>query len=299
MIAFGCVISDPAPYRDFAEHGIALAAEHDSQVLAFGAVGPVARGTNLVLEAAAACTGLEALVLVEAETQIVDPDLCAKLRAAFADPDVAVVGCAGARDVGSIAWWEGSVVMGNVTHVYAEMGGGVIPAFSWTDPAPAPAEVDAVDGMLLALSPWTVRNVRFDESLVLGHGYDVDYCLQVREQARKVIVADLQVAHHRSLELVRERELWVEAHMQFDAKWSGRVPGVAADERSAKERARRLEAEREAAHAVGRGRGLISEARILEHDRAMARFTNTLSWRITEPLRRYNQLRRMDAGGRD
>ena len=50
---------------------------------------------------------------------------------------------------------------------------------------PPPAEVDTLDGQLLVLSPWAVRNVRFDESLLLGHGYDLDFCLQVRAAGRK------------------------------------------------------------------------------------------------------------------
>jgi hypothetical protein len=292
MIAFGCVISEPEPYSHYAEPGIRLAAEADSEVFALGAVGPIGRGSNLVLDAAAAHDDLEALVLVEPETQIADPALCAKIREALAGPDVAVVGCAGATGVRSIAWWEGSIVTGHVMHHYTELGSGIVPAFSWAPRAPAPAEVDAVDGMLLALSPWAVRNVRFDEALVLGHGYDVDFCLQVRSERRKVVVADLEVVHHRPLELVGDRELWVEAHMRVAEKWEGRMPGVPADAADAKQRARRNEAEREAAHAVGRGHGLASEARILEHDRAIEQLTDTFSWRVTEPLRRLNRLRR-------
>ena len=87
-------------------------------------------------------------------------------------------------------------------------------------------EVDTVDGFLLVLSPWAVRNVRFDESLVLGHGFDLDYCLQVRAAGRKVVTADLRVVHHHSLELVSDLDLWVEAHMRVAEKWDGRMPGV-------------------------------------------------------------------------
>ena len=32
-----------------------------------------------------------------------------------------------------------------------------------------------------------MRNVRFDESLGALHGYDFDFCLQVREAGRKVV----------------------------------------------------------------------------------------------------------------
>ena len=37
-----------------------------------------------------------------------------------------------------------------------------------------------MDGFVIALSPWVVRNIRFDESLGQLHGYDLDFCLQVR-----------------------------------------------------------------------------------------------------------------------
>ena len=85
----------------------------------------------------------------------------------------------------SIAWWEGSVTWASSIHRYGEQGGGEVPA-SWNggeQPADArTGEVDTVDGFLLALSPWAVRNLRFDESLGLLHGYDFDFCLQVRRR---------------------------------------------------------------------------------------------------------------------
>ena len=57
----------------------------------------------------------------------------------------------------------GTVVSAPVIHHYEEHGGGELPAFSWTQREPPPAEVEAVDGQLLVLSPWVVRNLRFDE----------------------------------------------------------------------------------------------------------------------------------------
>ena len=95
--------------------------------------------------------------------------------------------------------------LASFVHRYAEHGGGDLPAFSWSwDEAPPYArigEVDTLDGFLLVLPPWTVRNVRFDESLGTLHGYDFDFCLQVREAGRKVITADFRAIHHHSLEL--------------------------------------------------------------------------------------------------
>ena len=53
MIAFGVSITDPEPYLEYAKPGIELAAEHDSEVFAFSAVGTVGRSNNLLLDAAA------------------------------------------------------------------------------------------------------------------------------------------------------------------------------------------------------------------------------------------------------
>ena len=60
-------------------------------------------------------------------------------------------------------------------------------------------EVDTLDGFLLVISPWVVHNIRFDESLgMLLHGYDFDFCLQVRDAGRKVVTSDFRAVHHHS-----------------------------------------------------------------------------------------------------
>jgi hypothetical protein len=291
VIAFGTSVGEPEPYRRWAEPGIRRAAEPDSAVFAFASAGPIARVYNLILEAATTQPDLEALVLVQSHVEISDPDLCDKLRRAFADSDVAVVGGAGATGVRSLAWWDGSVTAAPIVHRYEEHGGGELAAFGWAHPIAPPREVDAVDGTLLALSPWAVRNVRFDESLRHGHGFDVDYCLQVRAAGRKVLTADLRTVLHRSLELVGDLDVWMEAHVQLSKKWDGRLSAAAADEAGWKARARRAEAEREAARAISYSKALASDARALELERAMRAATETLSWRITAPLRRANALR--------
>ena len=135
-------------------------------------------------------------MLVHQDTEIVDADFCRRVRDALSDPTVGVAGCVGAIGVRSIAWWEGSVTLSSFANRYEEHGGGELPGFSWDwDEAPPYAqvgEVDTLDGFLLVLSPWTVRNVRFDEELSEFHGYDLDFCLQVREAGRRVITADLR-----------------------------------------------------------------------------------------------------------
>ena len=76
---------------------------------------------------------------------------------ARATPTSAVVGCVGAIDVRSIAWWEGSVTLASFINRYEEHGGGDLHSFSWTwEDAPPYAqtgEVETLDGFVLALSP--------------------------------------------------------------------------------------------------------------------------------------------------
>jgi hypothetical protein len=290
MIAFGAAITKPDVYRRCAEPGLLRAAEPGSQIYAMEGLDSIFRSYNALLDRAAEQADLEALVLVHQDAEILDADVCAKVREALRDPDVGVIGCVGALDVRSIAWWEGSVALASFVHRYDEHGGGDLAAFSftWADAPPyaRTGEVDTVDGFLLALSPWVVRNLRFDESLGRLHGYDFDFCLQVRDAGRKVVTADIRAIHHHSLELVSEPEEWVEAHMRVAEKWDGRIPGVGTAAGDWKERARRAEAERDAVRLRDHSNGLEAAARVHELERILDEATHSISWRMTAPFRR-------------
>jgi len=299
LIGFGVSISGAEAYRRYGQPGVRLASEPDSELFAYAAVEPIARTYNLILDAAAQREDLEALVLVHSHTEIVDASFCAKVREALADPDVGAVSSAGATGVRGIAWWEGDVVSAAVRHVYEEHGGGEMPALSWTQRKPPPAEVEALDGQLLVLSPWVVRNLRFDETLLLGHGFDLDFSLQVRSTGRKLMVADLHVAHHRSLELIADLEAWVEAHIRVAEKWNQALHEAAGDEAAWKQRARRAEAQREAARTVAFSERMKLDARLLELEQAFEAETGSASWRATAPLRFLNRRRREAAARRN
>jgi hypothetical protein len=260
MIAFGCSITSPEAYERFAGPGIRLAAEPDSRVFAHSAAGTIFRSYNLILEQVAALADLEALVLLHQDAEIVGADFCAQLRRALSEPDVAVVGCVGAAGVRSIAWWEGAVTRRG--------------------------QVDVLDGFVLALAPWTVRNLRFDESVgTRVRGHELDLCLQARAAGHKVLAADLPVVHRHSEVLVTRPESWMEDHMAVAERWD-------ADERDWKARARRAEAQAGAARLEGASKLLQAYARAEEQERELAALTDTLSWRLTEPLRRLNAARR-------
>jgi len=294
MIAFGCAITDEETYERCAAPGFRLASEPDTVVLAYAAVGSIFRSYNMVLDRAAERGDLESLVLVHQDAEIVDPDFIPKVREGLTDPSVAIVGCAGAIDVRSIAWWEGSVTWASFTHRFDDFGGGEIPALSWAPGSlPAYAEtgvVDTVDGFVMAFSPWAIENLRFDESIggVL-HGYDFDICMQVKDSGRKVVTAPMRVVHHHSLNLLSEAEGWIEAHIKLTEKWHESLPVVSDDWRL---RARRAEAELSATRLTAGAGRLIWEQRLGQLENLIDAIEGSLSWRLTRPLRWFNRLLR-------
>ena len=131
VIAFSSAVTKPDVYRACAQPGIERAAER-------GLGGVFASGHrihtesyNHLLDSAAKLKDLEALVLVHQDAELLDADLCSKLRLVPEDPEVAVIGCAGAVGVRSIAWWEGSVTLASFVNRYREHGGGDLPGMSW------------------------------------------------------------------------------------------------------------------------------------------------------------------------
>jgi hypothetical protein len=290
VIAFGCAITKRDDYREYAEPGIRLVAEPDSEVFAFESAGTIFRNYNLLINQVADRDDVEALVLLHQDAEIVDPDFCEKIREALQDPEVALVGCAGAIGVRSIAWWEGAVTWASFTHRYKELGGGEVAGLTWDrDKIPSHArlgEVDMLDGFVMAMSPWALRNLRFDESLGQPlHGYDFDVCMQAHAAGRKVVTADFRVIHHHSLDLISEVEGWIEAHMRLAKKWEEQILQPQGGEIDWEHRARRAEAEREAARAFASVAEVLGNARAKELQRQLSEVTESASWRLTAPMR--------------
>ncbi len=285
MIVFGSAITHPDTYHAYAEPGIRLAceAEPDTEIMGQRSAGSIFRNYNLIMDLVAERDDLEALVLIHQDAEIVDPDFIPKLREALSDPEVAIVGCAGAVGVRSIAWWGGSVIWASFTHRYQDFGGGEWPGLTWK-PEDIPSyahtgEVDVIDGFVIGMSPWAVRNLRFDESLGTLHGYDFDICYQAREAGKKVAVANLRVVHHKGLDLLGDTEGWIAAHMRISEKWDERIPQVeGADWR---QRALRAEAEADAERLLGGMYQHLFDVR----DTQLKEMQRTTSWRITAPLR--------------
>lgn len=287
VIAYGCSIIRSDVYVRCAERGIKRVAEPDAVVLANAATGSVARSFNLLLDQAAALPGLEGLVLLHEDAELLDEDFATRLREALSDPEVAIVGCVGATGVNDIAWWDGTVTWNTVVYrPRGELGGSELTFPVGTDQSPG--AVDVVYGVMMALSPWAVRTLRFDESMGMLHGYDADVCRQARVAGRRVVTADLRVAHHHSLDLVSQIEIWVGAHMRGAELWDDQSPG--SSDQDWRERARTAEAAAAAARLLAASKLLQADAIAQLDARELQSFRSSGSWRITEPLRRGNAL---------
>ena len=288
MIAFGSAVTKPDVYARCAEPGIRRSVEADSQVNALRAKGSIFASYNTLIDWARSLDGLEALVLVHQDAELLTPDLCGVIRAALADPGVGLVGCVGAVGVRSIAWWEASVTCASFVNRYEEHGGGELESFSWSwadaPPYAALGQVETLDGFVLALSPWAVGNLHFDEALGPFHGYDLDFCLQVRAGGRTVVTADFRAIHHRQLMMVPDREEWIAAHVAVCEKWDGRM-GIGAGTGSWRERALRAEAETDAAWVMAHTKTRELEARVHRLEADLAETTESVSWRLTAPAR--------------
>jgi Glycosyltransferase like family len=336
MIVFGTAVTKPEIYDRFAKPGIRQVAEPDSIVLAHGTAGSLFRNYNVLLDKASAHEGLEALVLLHQDCELVDSDFVARVREVLSDPEVAIVGCVGAVGVRSIAWWQGVVTWAAVTHRYEEFGGGEFPGPTWhpekISTHTAPGEVDSIDGFVMVLSPWAVRNLRFDESLGKLHGYDFDICMQAKAAGKKVFAADFRAIHHHSVELIRDPEAWIATYITLVEKWDGLLPDTGASPerralraeaeaacaraimvshqyrataiRRALDRANRaLEADRERLAATTRELETANErltASAEELERTKAKLEDVLtsqSWRVTEPLRGLTRVLRRSRSG--
>ncbi len=156
------------------------------------AIGSIFRSYNALLDSSAGRDGLEALVLVHQDAEIVDARLLRDRSARrSATREVGLVGCVGAVGVRSIAWWEASVTLRLVHQplrgarrrrpavVLVGVGGG-------TRLRAGRRGGDARRVRARRSRPGWCENVRFDESLGEFHGYDLDFCLQVRAAGRKV-----------------------------------------------------------------------------------------------------------------
>lgn len=140
---------------------------------------------NRILQQAQDTPECDGVVLIHDDVEIGE-DARSVLAAALATESVGVVGVAGGSDLFGGQWFTSTHQAG---YANDSTGRHVL--------GPPEADVDVVDGLLLAISRAAFSDIRFDEvGLPAFHGYDTDYCLRVRDRGLRVRVAALDYTHH-------------------------------------------------------------------------------------------------------
>jgi len=157
-----------------------------------------------------------AVVLVHDDLELRDPEFESKVRSLLRDPETAIAGVVGARHIPDMAWWEGGENVGHAPDTFAEHSS-----------RSRVGVVDAVDGIMLAFSPWAVRHLRFDESRYRGfHGYDADICRQARASGKRVVVGDIATFHHTASAAASATHEWHQALYTWRLKWLPSAPST-------------------------------------------------------------------------
>jgi hypothetical protein len=186
LIHYGVCIGSESKYRRCAVPGLELvgALERTIESRDNSSIFPAYNG---VLDAVRDLEDLEALVLLHEDLELRDANFEEKVRTALSDADVAIVGAVGGRGPRGVRWSK------------ARERFGLMPDAFWgvNDYGGGTHDVDIVDGCLLILSPWAVRNLRFDDARYHGfHAYDADICMQARSKGRRVRVTEFDAYHH-------------------------------------------------------------------------------------------------------
>lgn len=153
--------------------------------------------------------GLDAVVLLHDDLEIVDPDAAeAKFLQAFSDPDVAMAGVCGGRGDKTLAWWSSETV----GHQMTDSG--------LLDFGEREGDVAFIEGSIMAFSPWAVEHLRFDERYPGFLGYD-DICLTARAASKRVTVVDVDTHHHSTVGFKSPTIAiaWDVAEEIFQEKW--------------------------------------------------------------------------------
>lgn len=186
MFVYGVCIGTESKYGSFAVPGLERFAPQSPRIERRNQNSIFTAYNSILDEAISMGADVEGLVLLHEDVEL-KAGIEDTLRQEFADENVAVVGAIGGRGVRSVRWSRSEH-----THGYAP------DAFNGeNDHGRGAHDVDVVDGLLLALSPWAIANLRFDESTFSGfHAYDADISMQARAQGKTVRVAEFDLIHH-------------------------------------------------------------------------------------------------------
>lgn len=164
---------------------------------------------NQILRTAVDTEDCEAVILLHDDTYIIDQNFRAKIVSSFRNNlSLGVIGVVGASRISSLSWWESSMKVGQVYESRGFINFGSRRGY-----------VDVVDGLLMAVSRRAFTQISFDEKSFPGfHGYDIDYCLQVRKAGLLCMVIPMEILHN-TKGGVGNKEDFTRSNSSLLAKW--------------------------------------------------------------------------------
>lgn len=180
MFVFGVCVESPHTFDRYCLPSIATHGGSDATLMSSPDL-PVAKVYNDVLDACLDVEGIDAIVLLHDDVEIVDPHFRRRVVDAFDhDPRLGVIGVSGP---GVGARWSRDP-------------GGPLPTPP-SDTTNTGVPVDYVDAACLILRPDFAARFRFDADTFSGRtGFEVDFCHRAREQGWNVVVDTLGLASH-------------------------------------------------------------------------------------------------------
>lgn len=221
MLVFGCCIGPSGKFATVAEPALTrVMRPGDVLVREQGADG-ICAAYNRILEQARDLDDCEGVVLLHDDVAL--GDLAREqVLAALGGPGVGVVGVVGGSGLFGPQWVNARRLAGHANDSYG-----------WRRFGPPEADVDVVDGLMLALSPAAFRAIGFDpEAFPAFHGYDTDYCLQVRRAGLRVRVVHVDHVHRDKGGLGDERA-FARGAAALLRKWPDAIRALDARERPA------------------------------------------------------------------
>jgi GT2 family glycosyltransferase len=207
VLVFGCCVGPSGKFSTVAEPALAaVMAPEDELVREHGGDG-ICAAYNRILRRARAIEDCEGVVLLHDDVAL-GARAREQLLGGLRTPGVGVVGVVGGRGLFGPQWVDARHRAGYADDFYG-----------WRRYGPDTADVDAVDGLLLAIAPAAFRSVEFDEEAFPAfHGYDTDYCLQARRAGHRVRV--VHVDHvHRDKGGVGDSDAFTASARTLGARW--------------------------------------------------------------------------------
>jgi hypothetical protein len=153
-------------------------------------------------------TGIDAVVLLHDDLEIVDPEFEQKIEAVLQQSNVGIIGVAGGKGTNGLAWWNTEPIGHQKTDVMN------------IDFGTRTGDVDILEGSLLVFSRQAMLTLRFDPRFPGFHGYD-EIGRQSNHLGLRNVVADIDTWHHNSMgfKSAASHEEWLQADQLYREKW--------------------------------------------------------------------------------